>query len=67
MRTNLHAFIHSKDKTGQDRAVTEAKREKRDANGVINPGDWCINTTLRPLLGGAILRKMSHGGPSKGR
>lgn len=70
MKTNLHLFIHSKDKSGQDGVVMGAKRGKGKQMApliqVTGP-QRAINTAPRPLLSGGVLRKMTHGGPTKSR
>lgn len=68
--TSLHAFIHWKDKSAQDKVVMGAKRgeEMQMASLIqVTATQRGFNTPLRPLLSGGVLRKMTHGGANKGR
>lgn len=64
MKTNLQ------DKTGQDGVGPGAKRGKAmqiTSLIQVTGTQRGINATLRPLLSGAVLRKMTHGGRIKGK
>lgn len=69
-KTSLHAFIHWKDKTAEDRVVMGAKRGKGMQMAPliqVTGTQRGINAPLWPLLSGGVLRRMTHGGPNKGR